>query len=374
MAGIYIHIPYCKQACYYCDFHFSTKIDNFQELTNAICKEIVLRKDYLEHEVIATIYFGGGTPSILPSECIKQILEQLHSYHNILNDAEISLEANPEDLSLEKLKELKNIGINRLSIGIQTFNDDKLKWMNRIHDSNASIEAIKKAQAIGFENITADLIYGIPSENNELFLNDLEQMISLGIPHISAYCLTIEEGTVFGKRKKKKTQPLAEEEFEAKQFEILINTLQANGYEQYEISNFAKNEKYSKHNSSYWQQKKYLGLGPSAHSFNGISREANISNNKKYIENISNNKIESFVEHLSDQEKINDYVLTTLRTKWGTNLKVANSILPNYEKIIEEQICELKKQNLILVINDIMYLTNEGKMLADWITEKLILV
>lgn len=259
MSAIYVHIPYCKQACHYCDFHFSTNASTKTQMVEAICKEITLQSNYLEGKVLQSIYFGGGTPSLLSEQELGNILETIRLIFPIDKNPEITLEANPDDLSPIKLRELKNLGINRLSIGIQSFHEPFLAWTNRTHHAEQAENCVKLAQDIGFENITIDLMYAFPAENHAIWHSDLQKALALGVPHISAYCLTIEPKTVFGNwQRKGKIQPI-NEEFSAQQFEILVNTLVANGFEHYEISNFAKPPYYSRHNTNYWKKGTYLG-------------------------------------------------------------------------------------------------------------------
>ncbi|MFC0183923.1 radical SAM family heme chaperone HemW [Pseudarcicella hirudinis] len=284
---LYIHIPFCKQACHYCDFHFSTSLKAKKEIITSICNEIRLQKDYLADKNLETVYFGGGTPSILNEEDLAMIFETISHHFNIKKDAEITLEANPDDLTKEKLQLFKKYQINRLSIGIQSFNENHLKSLNRVHNAHEAESCVKYSQDLGIENISIDLIYAIPAPDHLIWEDDLAKATSLGINHISAYSLTIEPQTVFGKWLKQGKIQAIDDEFAARQFEMLIDTLAAKGYEQYEISNFASESLYSRHNTSYWKQEEYLGVGPSAHSFNGSSRQYNISNNALYVKSIS---------------------------------------------------------------------------------------
>jgi len=279
MSGIYIHIPFCRQACHYCDFHFSTSLKNKKPFLKALLKESELRRNYLGNEKIQTIYFGGGTPSLLTKDEILFIIDELHKYHEIEPAAEITLEANPDDLSIEKIKELKQTPVNRLSIGIQSFFDEDLKFMNRTHNAEEAVSSVKASQDEGFENITIDLIYGTPTLTNENWEQNLSRALSLNVPHVSCYELTVEPNTALHSFiKKGKIGPLDEQKT-AMQFEMVMNRMKAENFIHYEISNFCKEGFYSRHNSNYWSRKKYLGLGPSAHSYNGTSRQWNIANN-----------------------------------------------------------------------------------------------
>jgi oxygen-independent coproporphyrinogen-3 oxidase len=320
MAGIYIHIPFCKQACHYCDFHFSTNQQIKAELAEAISKEIRFQQHYLEGEQIKTIYIGGGTPSLLSLPELILILKTIKDTQPVIDNAEITLEANPDDLTPAKLGELLAAGINRLSIGIQSFHPSLLAFLNRAHDAPAAHASVRSAYEAGFKNISIDLMYAMPNETDRMWIEDIQQAISFQPEHISSYSLTIEAKTVFGKWSTSgKLKPVADETA-ARHMEILMHELGKNGYEHYEISNFARPGYYSQHNSNYWRQEHYLGIGPSAHSYDGISRQFNINNNHLYIKAIRENKLNFEREVLTRENKINEYILTTLRTSWGTNL------------------------------------------------------
>ena len=372
MAGIYLHIPFCKQACHYCDFHFSTNTKLKSNVIQAIKKEIFLQKGYLESESISSIYLGGGTPSILSASELESILHSIREHFDIEEACEITLEGNPDDLNLAKLKEIKEIGINRLSIGIQSFHDEHLKFMNRSHNAEEAKSVLENARKLGFKNISLDLIYGISSPSHEVWLDDLKQVMKYQPEHLSAYCLTIEEKTVFGKWKKQKKLKEVEEDFAAEQFNSLLEACQANNYEQYEISNFSKKGFHSRHNSNYWKQVKYLGIGPSAHSYNGTSRQFNLSNNSKYIQALEQNKIPSELIELDKSEQINEYILTSLRTVWGTDLaylrqKYEFDLLTAKKHHLEL----LEKNDFISLTNKTIKLQKKGKLLADKIASDL---
>jgi len=371
MAGLYFHIPFCKQACYYCDFHFSTSLNLKDDLVNALCLEIVMQKNYLGRETIDTIYFGGGTPSLLSRHQLQDLLDTVNK-NFIANNLEVTLEANPDDLSKENLAMLKAVGINRLSIGIQSFDDGILKFLNRAHSSHEALLCLERARHAGFDNISIDLIYAIPGQDNDLLKKNIEKAIAISPEHISAYSLTIEEKTVFGKQRKKGIFPMETEEAAAAQMEILMDELGNAGFDQYEISNFCRPGFYSRHNSSYWHQKKYLGIGPSAHSYNELSRQANISNNPLYIKSITQGKIPCQVEVLTRANKINEYLFTTLRTTWGCNLNYLLTQL-DYDVLKENQLTlnTLAKHELVMVENDTLRLTQKGKLLADKIASDL---
>ncbi|MCE7064161.1 radical SAM family heme chaperone HemW [Dyadobacter sp. CY326] len=369
---LYLHIPFCRQACHYCDFHFSTNTSNKRAIVEAIAQEILLRKNYLPHAPIETIYFGGGTPSLLDAAELNLLLNTIHKHFQVEPDAEITLEANPDDLNADKLHQLNNAGINRLSIGIQSFHEPHLKFLNRVHSATEAEQSVKTAQEIGITNISIDLIYAIPAPDHSILVSDMQQAFALDIAHISAYCLTIEPQTAFGSwLKKKKIKPI-DEEFAAQQFEILVKSLAAHGYEQYEISNFARNGFYSMHNSSYWKQRPYLGVGPSAHSYNGTSREYNVSNNARYLEAIQKQIIPATYELLSIADQTNEYLLTGLRTKWGVNKAKLQTLSDGaFVKTHEKELQKLKEKNWIREDIESLFLTESGKLFADRIASDL---
>jgi oxygen-independent coproporphyrinogen III oxidase len=372
VAGIYIHIPFCRQACHYCDFHFSTNLTNKANLVRAIGLELEMQRDFCGDELIETIYFGGGSPSLLSFSELESILGKVYNNYNTISTPEITLEGNPDDLSFEYLSTIANLGVNRLSIGIQSFSEKNLKYLNRIHNSTQSILCLENAFKAGFSNYSVDLIYGIPSEDHKIWEEDLRQAMIFKPKHISAYCLTIEEKTAFGNWLKKGRMKPIDEEYSSQQYEMLIDLLKDNGYEHYEISNFSLPGFESKHNSSYWKQKKYLGVGPGAHSYNGIVRRYNIENNNKYILAIEKGFLPFEEEILSQENKINEYLLTTIRTQWGCDLKYLRDSY-NYN-LLQEKSDYLKmffSQQLVYQDNDILYLTRKGKLLADQITENL---
>jgi oxygen-independent coproporphyrinogen-3 oxidase len=373
MAGIYIHIPFCKQACYYCDFHFSTSLKNKVPFLNALLKEIELQKNYIDSsEIIDTIYFGGGTPSLLSKEEIIRVMDQLHKYLSISSTAEITLEANPDDLTKEKLNDFKNLPINRLSIGIQSFFDEDLRWMNRAHNAEQSSFAVKLAQDNGFENITIDLIYGTPTLSDENWSENLKRTFDLKIKHISAYCLTIEPKTVLGKRLKNKTIKNIDEQKSIIQFENMLLEMRKNQFVQYEISNFCMENNYSKHNSNYWLRKNYLGLGPSAHSYNGISRRWNIANNASYIKLLESNIVNYTEEVLTKEQQYNEYILTSLRTIWGADLGYIKEIYgDDFANVCIKQVQPYIKNQEVQQLGNKLFLTDKGKLIANKITSDL---
>ena len=372
MAGIYLHIPFCKQACYYCDFHFSTSMKIKDDFVIALRKEIKLQKDYLKDEVVNTIYFGGGTPSLLSYDDLMLLFDDLNENFIVAMNPEITLEANPDDLSNKKLKELRKTSVNRLSIGVQSFHEEDLKFMNRAHTSNEALNCIKNAQDIGFENLTIDLIYGVPTLSNDNWKKNLETAYSLGIPHLSCYCLTVESKTVLADFIRKGKVPDVDEQKSSNHFEIMLEEMDKHGYEQYEISNFCKDEKYSKHNSAYWSGEKYLGLGPSAHSFNGTIRQWNVSNNSSYIKSIMENAIPNESETLTNEQRFNEYILTSLRTKWGTDInKIEKNFGSDTKETLMNQVADFIERGLIIQNNNHLFLTTKGKLIADTITSDL---
>ena len=363
MAGIYIHIPFCKQACHYCNFHFATSLHYKNDFVAALLKEITFQKGYLDNELVETIYLGGGTPSLLSIDELALIITKINSSFNVQAGTEITLEANPDDITEEKLLEWKQTGINRLSIGIQSFFEEDLKWMNRAHNAQQAIDSLQLAVK-HFDNITIDLIYGTPQLTNEKWKQNVDTAISLNIPHLSCYALTVEPKTPLDKMIKQRKSDDINPDNQSEQFLLLIQWLEEAGYEHYEISNFAKPDMRSRHNSSYWQGKKYLGLGPSAHSFNGAERQWNIANNNIYIESINNGKTPFEKEELTATQKLNEYVMTSLRTIEGLNLAITgNHLLEKSKKFIDSGLMKLKNNSLVL--------TREGKLLADGIAAEL---
>jgi oxygen-independent coproporphyrinogen III oxidase len=372
MAGIYIHIPFCKQACYYCDFHFSTNKSIKKEMVSCIVHELEIQRNYLKNLPINTIYFGGGTPSLLDKDEIDYILNTIRQNFNIKSDVEITLEANPDDLTETTLQNFFASGINRLSIGVQSFHNHLLTFLHRAHNATAAVECITLARHAGFKNISIDLIYAIPEETDDEWVSDIQQTLQLEPQHISCYSLTIEEKTVFGKWSASGKLKIVDDEVAARHLELLMDTLEAAGYDHYEISNFAKPGFYSRHNSSYWNQEHYLGVGPSAHSFNGISRQFNISNNHLYIKSLQSGIIPFEVEVLSPEDKINEYLLTTLRTSKGADLEsIQKHYGVNLLQDAGQYISTLLEKKLATLEMATLRLTKKGKLLADKIASDL---
>ncbi len=375
MAGIYFHIPFCRQACHYCDFHFSTQTKSMDEMVKALMRETQARAQYLEGETIETIYFGGGTPSLLPTDDINRILDAVYTYYPVSNDAEITLEANPDDLTYLKILELARSPVNRLSIGIQSFRNQDLMWMNRAHNASQADFAVKCAQDRGFNNITIDLIYSIPGMSDRDWLDNIRKAVDLNVQHISAYSLTIEPKTVFGHQWAKQELHAVDDAVSSGHFLTLVHELTRSGFKQYEVSNFCLPGMESKHNSAYWKGKKYVGVGPSAHSFNGDSRQWNVSNNARYTQGWLNGTPHFDVEQLDQRTKCNEYLMTRLRTTWGVNLNVVRSeygvdLLSN-EK---ESIAQWVEEGLMIVDNNTITLTTEGLLKADRIASDLFIL
>ncbi|EHO14897.1 radical SAM family heme chaperone HemW [Myroides odoratimimus] len=371
MAGIYIHIPFCKQACHYCDFHFSTSLKKKEEMLAGLKHEMALRQNELDGGIIETIYFGGGTPSILEVDEINDLIQTIYNLFEVNENPEITLEANPDDLDKATLYKLAESRVNRLSIGIQSFYEDDLKMMNRAHNSTEAIECLEIATSL-FDNISIDLIYGIPNMSNERWLSNVQRILDLGIPHISCYALTVEERTALNKLIKKGVIPSPEEEVAHQHFMLLIETLKSNGYIHYELSNFAKPGYYSKNNSAYWLGKKYLGIGPSAHSFDGVHRSWNIANNSLYIKDISEDKLPREIEELNLTDRYNEYIMTGLRTIWGVDLtRVEREFGKTYHDYLVKLSASFLEEELMHKEGDILTITNKGKFLSDGIASDL---
>ena len=374
LAGIYIHIPFCKKACNYCNFHFSTQLELKDAMIESLRKEISLQKDFISaDEAIETIYFGGGTPSILNTSDLEQIIEDIKVKFRVIDVAEITLEANPDDITLEKVKSWKAIGINRLSLGVQSFFDEELKWMNRAHDAENALKSIDEIIEAGISNFSVDLIFGSPVLTNENLKRNLDIIAQKNIPHLSCYALTVEPKTTLSHLIEKKKLAKINTDKQAEQFLIIVDYLSSHGYEQYEISNYAKPGMRSKHNSSYWQGKAYYGLGPSAHSFDGNNkRRWNIANNSLYIKSLSKNELNFEEEILTPTQQINEYIMTALRTTEGIDLNKVDADFGKEIRIALLQKIEKYQNKKKLVINDAsLILTREGKLFADGIAADL---
>ena len=371
MSGIYIHIPFCKQACHYCDFHFSTSMKKKEEMVLALAKEIHLRKDESSEETIETIYFGGGTPSVLTSAEINFLIDAVYQNYKVVEKPEITLEANPDDLSEERILELSKSKINRLSIGIQSFYEDDLKMMNRAHNSAEAKRCLEFATQY-FDNISLDLIYGIPGMSNEKWKQNIETALSFGIPHISSYALTVEPKTALNKLIQTGKITAPNDEAAQEHFAILVETLESKGFVHYELSNFAKENYFSKNNSAYWLGKKYIGIGPSAHSYNGIARSWNVANNPIYLKSIQEDKLPNESEILSVTDRYNEYIMTGLRTIWGVSFdRVEKEFGVEYLNYLNKQTKKYLDDDLLFIEIDILKSTKKGKFLTDGIASDL---
>jgi oxygen-independent coproporphyrinogen III oxidase len=371
MSGIYIHIPFCKQACHYCDFHFSTSMKKKDEMVLALAKEIQMRKSEFENETIETIYFGGGTPSRLQIADLRLQINAIYENYKVVENPEITIEANPDDLSEEYLIELSKIGINRLSIGIQSFFEDDLQLMNRAHNSAEARKCLEIATQY-FDNISLDLIYGIPGMGNEQWKQNIETALSFGIPHISSYALTVEPKTALNKLIQTGKIAKPNDEVAEAHFQILVETLEANNFVHYELSNFGKENYFSKNNSAYWLGKKYIGIGPSAHSYDGISRSWNVSNNAIYLKSLAENKLPNEIEILSKTDRYNEYIMTGLRTIWGVSLdRIADEFGSEYLGYLQKRAKKFFDDNLLFIDGNILKATKKGKFLTDGIASDL---
>ena len=373
MAGIYLHIPFCKQACHYCDFHFSTSLKRKSEMIQAIADELILRKSEIT-ETVETIYFGGGTPSLLAIDEIQFLINTIQENFDVFDTPEISLEANPDDLLEEKILELADSPINRLSIGIQSFFEDDLKFMNRSHSASESKDCLSVANR-HFENITIDLIYGVPNMSVDKWTENLQIALDFGVNHISSYALTVEPKTALDVFIKSGKLPPLDEQLASDHFDILVEETKKNGFVHYEISNFGKPDFFSKHNTSYWQGKQYLGVGPSAHSFKGKERSWNVSNNAKYIKSIQDKILPREVEKLSLNDQFNEYIMTGLRTIWGVSLeKVRQEYGETYKLHLLNEVEGYQRMGLLEINNNIVIATQKGKFLVDGIASELFMI
>ena len=372
MAGIYIHIPFCKKACHYCDFHFSTSLTYKNELIQQLLMEIELRKEYLKGDVVDTIYFGGGTPSLLSKGELIAILDKIHNTFRVHDTIECTLEANPDDLSSDALIALNDAGINRLSIGIQSFFDEDLQYMNRSHDAAQAARCIDAARDAGIENVSIDLIFGYPLLSDDKWKQNIDTALTYEVPHLSCYAMTVEPKTALASFiKSKKTLPINHEQ-SASQFEYLMKALQAKGYEHYEISNYALSGKRAVHNSNYWKGIPYLGIGPSAHSFDGVSRQWNVANNMTYIKSLGEGIVPFEQEVLTETQQLNERIMTSLRTMEGFDMayhknKCSMEDAFAFDKTVQHFI----QEGLLVVENDVIKLTQQGKLFADYVAGEL---
>ncbi|MCX6172441.1 MAG: radical SAM family heme chaperone HemW [Flavobacterium sp.] len=385
MSGIYLHIPFCKQACHYCDFHFSTSLKKKDEMVLALAKEIELRKDEFKDEIVETIYFGGGTPSILQISDLRFLIDEVYRNYNVIENPEITVEANPDDLSEERIIELSlewqspnraklNNRINRLSIGIQSFFEEDLKLMNRAHNSEEAKKCLEIATKY-FDNISIDLIYGMPNMSHEKWLQNINTALAYNVPHISSYALTVEPNTALHSFIKKGIIPQLDDEVAQEHFHLLVNKLEEKGFIHYELSNFGKENYFSKNNSSYWLGKKYLGIGPSAHSYNGSSRSWNVSNNSMYLKALAENQLPSETENLTQTDRYNEYIMTGLRTVWGISLdRIAIEFGKTYLDYLNQQAEKYIEDHLLFIDDNILRTTKSGKFLSDGIASDLFML
>ncbi len=374
MSGIYIHIPFCKQACHYCDFHFSTSMKKKDDMVLALAKEIGMRKPFdsaQDDNIIETIYFGGGTPSVLSNEEINFLIYEVYKNYKVIENPEITLEANPDDLSAERILELSKSPINRLSIGIQSFYEDDLKVMNRAHNSAEAKKCLEEATKY-FDNISLDLIYGIPGLSDEMWKQNIQTALDFGIPHISSYALTVEPKTALSKLIQTGKIAEPQDEVASNHFMILVEMLQKNGFIHYELSNFGKENYFSKNNSAYWLGKKYIGIGPSAHSYDGEKRGWNIANNSLYIKAIQNNELPIETETLTVSDRYNEYIMTGLRTIWGVSLdRIEKEFGTEYLDYLKKQSQKFLNDGLLSIENNILKPALKGKFLTDGIASDL---
>ena len=363
MAGIYVHIPFCKKACHYCDFHFTTTQYYRDEIIKQLANEIEQRKNYLAERKLNTIYFGGGTPSILNEEELSLLMKTIHKNFSVAEKPEITLEANPDDLSIEKLLMLKKTGINRLSIGVQSFRDEDLKWMNRAHDAIHAKQAVINAASAGFNNISIDLIYGLPTSKLADWKKNLEEAVTLPVQHLSCYCLTVEDNTALHHFIKKGKVIEKKDEVSSEEFLMAHEFLTGNGFEHYEISNYGLRNFHSRHNSSYWDNEPYLGIGPSAHSYNGISRQWNVANNIQYLNSMKEGKLLFEKEELSIEQQFNEYLMTRLRTSSGISMEYIESFFGEiYADELRQKISAYEIPSHFEIKNNNLQLTIEGML------------
>ncbi len=375
MAGIYIHIPFCRQKCYYCDFYKTVNTSLTEKYLSGLKQEAKLRKNYLQNEVVETIYFGGGTPSVLKANELEAILNHISENYKLSNQLETTFEANPDDLTPDYLNAIKSAGINRLSIGIQAFQDVHLKKMNRRHNAEQAEKVVRNAVKTGIDNISVDLIYGLPDLAEKQWKESLDRVFNLPVQHLSAYHLTYHEGTAFYTWLKKGTLKELSENESVNQFNILLDSAEKAGFEQYEISNFARDEQYSKHNTAYWLGKKYLGLGPSAHSYNQNTRRWNVSHVERYIHGVETGEEYFEEEKLNVKEHFNEHILTRIRTKWGVSLSFVNQKFgETYHQYLLQQIAKHQESGFVILKDETITLSREGLFVSDEIMSDLMII
>lgn len=371
MAGIYIHIPFCRSKCFYCGFYSIASLQLKKEYIEALCREVELRKNYLSGVPVSTLYFGGGTPSCLEEDELEAIVACVCRHGNLSDDLEFSLEMNPEDAQNSKLLAFRNLGVNRLTIGVQSFNDDVLKRINRTHSALQALKAVEAAKRCGFDNIGIDLIIGLPGSTLQDLKQEMEVVKSLDISHVSVYILSIDSNTVFEKLSEKGRFVPQDDDLLAEQYLLVSDKLQDIGYEHYEISNFARDSRYSRHNTSYWQQVPYLGLGAAAHSFDGKSRQWNVSHVKKYIDSLNDNELSFEKEELSNKDLFNEYLMTNFRTMWGIDPGYLEAVFPEWWKGVSGRLESYMDRGLMLWNGDRIRLSERGWLLSDGIFAEL---
>ncbi len=371
---LYLHIPFCHQACSYCDFHFSVSFKHKERLVEAMVRELELQRDYLPQEPLKSIYFGGGTPSVLEEQELDMILTRIHQLYEVQEGVEVTLEANPDDLTPEKLRMLKARGINRLSIGVQSFRDDLLRFMNRSHDAAAALQCIEDARRIGFDALSIDLIYGVPGLSEKDWGEAVDKVAALDIPHVSCYALTVEPNTPLVKRLEKGEVVMPEEEEVERQFWQLMEEMEANGYEHYEVSNFCRPGWRAVHNSGYWSGKSYLGIGPSAHSFNGTTRQWNVAGNFRYIQSVEAGEVPCERETIDAVTAYNEYIMTRLRTCEGLFLtEVEKRFGVRIPEKFPREVADAQEAGQVEVTGDSLRLTRRGILVADRLASELFL-
>ena len=374
MSGIYIHIPFCKKACHYCDFHFSTSLKYADEMVESICKEIKMKKDRISGSV-ESIYFGGGTPSILSLSALQKIFDAINHTFSVKTNAEITMETNPDDLTSAKISELRQLPVNRFSVGTQSFFNEDLIWMNRAHSAEEAENSIKRSQDAGFENLTLDLIYGYPLLTDEKWQSNIHKAIDLQVPHISAYALTVEPRTALAHAIKNKKQTPINDNQSAAQFVILMEKLVSAGFEHYEISNFAKPGCYAIHNTNYWRGVSYVGIGPSAHGFDGQIRYMNPANNADYMDKLAHQKLPEVIEELTLNDRFNEYMMTSLRTMWGTDLqKIKKDFGTDFLEETTQNLKVFEEKDWLIIADNNIKLSETGKLFADYIASELFIV
>ena len=363
--GIYVHIPFCRSKCYYCGFYSVASLNLKEQYINALIKEINIRQDYLGNKMVSTLYFGGGTPSYLSEIDLKNIITEIYRKWKFTENAEISIELNPEDGTMEKLTSLKELGFNRLTFGVQSFDKNVLKTVNRTHAPEHVVTAIENARRVGFNNIGIDIIIGLPGATREILMSDLQKAKELNTEHISLYIFSVDPGTVFEKLYERGKISLHTDEELYEQYMYVSDFFKNCGYEHYEISNFAKNGKYSKHNTSYWQQKPYLGLGAAAHSYNIESRQWNVSNVKKYVDSLNDSNLIFEKENLNREDKFNEYIMTRLRTMWGIDIEFIQSNYSEYYQVVSKHIQKQIDIGNIIKFNSNLRLTEDAWFISD---------